>query len=177
MKYKDKKLSHSIISDSAVLDGDKITFDNAVYKNFLDNTKIKEYVNFDIPLRSKITLDNINNLGIIDLYSYKKLFSNSTLKKDITFKSHIDKFFYKKIFLPISIFLLIIFFGSLVFTSLRETTIGGKIIISIVVAFIYLLIQDLSASVFISYNLPVVIGIALPSMILIILSLRLYKNI
>ena len=177
LKFKDKKLSHSIISDSAVLDGDKITFDNAVYKNFLDNTEIKEYVNFDIPLRSKITLDNINNLGIIDLYSYKKLFSNSTLKKDITFKSHIDKYFYKKLFLPISIFLLIVFFGSLVFTSLRESTIGGKIIISIVGAFIYRLIQDLSASVFISYNLPVVIGIALPSMILIILSLRFYKNI
>ena len=99
------------------------------------------------------------------------------IKKDILFKSHIDKFFYNKIFLPISSLILILFFGSFIFTSLRDSTIGNRVVVSVVGAFIYQLIQDLSSGIFISYGLITILGIILPSVLLILASMISYKKI
>ena len=108
---------------------------------------------------------------------YRKVFSNSSLKKDILYKKHLDKAFYKKVLLPFSILVLVIYFGSLIFTSLRDSTLGGRIVVAVIGAFIYKLIQDLSIGVFISYGLPVLIGVLIPSIILIAFSIFSYKKI
>ena len=93
------------------------------------------------------------------------------------FKSHLDKAFYIIIFKLISILVLIIFFGSLIFTSLRDSTVGGRVLVAVVGAFIYKICQDLSIGIFISYGLPVLIGVIFPSILLLLMSIRSYKKI
>ena len=105
------------------------------------------------------------------------MFSNSSLKKDILFKRHLDKALYKKILLPFSILILIIYFGSLIFTSLRDSTLGGRIVVAVIGAFVFNLVQDLSIGIFISYGLPVLIGVIIPLIILVVLSIFSYKRI
>ena len=144
-------------------------------KELIFNDAKSEY--FDLPIQSRITYANIDHQGIAKIFSYRKLFLNSTLEEDILFKSHLDKVYFKTIFLPVSIFILITFFGSLIFTSLRDSNLGIRITVAVFGAFIYRLIQDLSIGIFISYNLPVIFGVIIPSFFVIMLSVQAYKKI
>ena len=178
IKIDKKEIAYSIQSDIAFIDNKEIVFnENSNYKNFKDkeNKNYKEL--FEIPIQSRITFNNISNLGLYEISAYRNLFKESNIGSDILFKSHLDKAFYKLIFLPISILILIIYFGSLIFTSLRESTVGGRIIIAVLGAFLFKLFQDLSIGIFISYSLPVFIGVILPSVILALMSISSYKKI
>jgi len=178
IKTQNNKVAYSVTSNTALIDGDKIIFnDNIIHKSFINEFPKKKEEEFSIPIQSKISLRNIDNLNILEISSYRKLFINSTLKKDILFKSHLDKAFYKMTFQLISILVLIIFFGSLIFTSLRDSTVGGRVLVAVVGAFIYKISQDLSIGIFISYGLPVLIGVIIPSIFLIAMSFRSYKKI
>ena len=105
------------------------------------------------------------------------MLSNSFIDQDVLFKAHLDKAIYKKIYLPFSILLLIMFFGSLIFSSLRDTGVGGRVLIAVMGAFIYKLFQDLSIGIFISYQLTTFIGVILPSLVFLLMSLISYKRI
>ena len=178
IKTQNNKVAYSVTSNTALIDGDKIIFNNnIIHKSFTNEFPKNKEEEFSIPIQSKISLRNIDNLNILEISSYRKLFINSTLKKDILFKSHLDKAFYKVTFQLISILVLIIFFGSLIFTSLRDSTVGGRVLVAVVGAFIYKISQDLSIGIFISYGLPVLIGVIIPSIFLIAMSFRSYKKI
>ena len=178
IKLQDKEVIYSVKSDVATISNNKIIFDKeSSYKSFIDNVDKKDIEFFEIPIQSKITFSNIKHLGLFELNFYRQIFDGSTIKKDILFKSHIDKSFYNKIFLPISSLILILFFGSFIFTSLRDSTIGNRVVVSVVGAFIYQLIQDLSSGIFISYGLTIILGIILPSILLIVASMISYKKI
>ena len=178
IKIDKKEIAYSIQSDIAFIDNKEIVFnENSNYKNFKDkeNKNYKEL--FEIPIQSRITFNNISNLGLYEISAYRNLFKESNIDSDILFKSHLDKAFYKLIFLPISILILIIYFGALIFTSLRESTVGGRIIVAVLGAFLFKLFQDLSIGIFISYSLPVFLGVILPSVILALMSISSYKKI
>ena len=178
IKTQNNKVAYSVTSNTALIDEDKIIFnDNIIHKSFTNEFPKNKEEEFSIPIQSKISLRNIDNLNILEISSYRKLFINSTLKKDILFKSHLDKAFYKTTFQLISILVLIIFFGSLIFTSLRDSTVGGRVLVAVMGAFVYKISQDLSIGIFISYGLPVLIGVIIPSLLLIVMSIRHYKNI
>ena len=178
IKTQNNKVAYSVTSNTALIDEDKIIFnDNIIHKSFTNEFPKNKEEEFSIPIQSKISLRNIDNLNILEISSYRKLFINSTLKKDILFKSHLDKAFYKMTFQLISILVLIIFFGSLIFTSLRDSTVGGRVLVAVMGAFVYKISQDLSIGIFISYGLPVLIGVIIPSLLLIVMSIRHYKNI
>ena len=177
-KTKENQIIFSASSNTAKIYQNKILFDkNVLYKTFTNDLSQEGEEIFDIPIQSKISLDNIDHLNILEINFYRKLFLNSTVKKDILFKSHLDKVFFKTIFKIISIIFLIMFFGSLIFTSLRNSTIGGRIIVSVAGAFIYKISQDLSIGIFISYGLPVFIGVIIPSILLIFMSFKSYQKI
>ena len=61
--------------------------------------------------------------------------------------------------------------------GLRDSTIGNRVVVSVVGAFIYQLIQDLSSGIFISYGLTTILGIILPSVLLIVASMISFKKI
>ncbi len=178
IKIEKKEIAYSIKSDVAFIDNKEIVFnENSNYKNFKDkeNKNYKEL--FEIPIQSRVTFNNISNLGLYEISVYRNLFKESNIDSDALFKLHLDKAFYKLIFLPTSILILIIYFGSLIFTSLRESTVGGRIIVAVLGAFLFKLFQDLSIGVFISYSMPVFIGVILPSVILLLMSISSYKKI
>lgn len=178
IKIQDKKVKHTIKSNQARIEKNNITFeDNLIYKSFDSTNRSSIPENFEIPVQSKIAFKNINHLGMSEMLIYRKLFSDSNLKKDKLFKSHLDKALYKKIFMPISIIMLLVYFGSLIFTSLRNSTLGGRIIVAVIGAFIFKLAQDLSVGIFISYSLPIFIGVIIPTLILFIMSTINYKDL
>tara|TARA_Y100000746_G_C15445011_1_gene424601 strand:- start:176 stop:1228 length:1053 start_codon:yes stop_codon:yes gene_type:complete len=178
IKTENNKIIFTAKSDFAEIQQDNIIFSKKTsYKNFINESLKTQSEIFVVPVESKISFSKVSNLGIRDISSYRNLFSQSNLEEDILFKSHLDKVFYKTVFKPISIIALIIYFGSLIFTSLRDSTIGGRIIVAVTGAFIYRLIQDLSLGIFISYNLSVLIGAIIPIALLFILSIISYKKI
>ena len=177
-KVEDKKIIYSVKTDVLTINKNEIIFDkNSIYKSFIDNFEKKDVEFFEIPIQSKITFNNIKHLGIIELNLYRQLFENSVVQRDALFKSHLDKSFYDKIFLPLSTLILILFFGSFIFTSLRDSTIGMRVVFAVVGAFIYQLIQDLTSGIFISFGLPVILGVILPSLVLLAASAVSYKKI
>ena len=125
----------------------------------------------------QISLKKINHLSLKNINSFRQLFTESTLKEDVLFKAHLDKALFTSIFKPISIMVLILFFGSLIFTSLRDSNVGERIVISVLGAFIYKICLDLSIGIFISYGFPVLIGVLIPSILIIVLSFKSYQNI
>jgi len=52
-----------------------------------------------------------------------------------------------------------------------------RVVFAVVGAFIYQLIQDLTSSIFISFGLPVILGVILPSLVLLAASAVSYKKI
>ena len=164
IKLIDDKEINVFESKLAKIDDSKLVFDD-------------QQVNFVIPIQSRISIKNIQNENISELYSLKKLFIESKLEDDILFKQHIDKALYKVVLIPLSIFTLIAYFGSLIFGSLRDLNIGTRITIAVFGAFVYKLMQDLSIGIFISFNLSVLIGVMIPSILLALLAVNSYRKI
>ncbi len=179
IKILNNELNYFIQSDKADIIGDEIIFGNDI--NFLiPNSSPKKFNNtetFEIPLRSRISFNSISHLSFSELLEYRFLFIENTSQEDRLLKSHIEKTLIKKLYLPISIAILIAFFGSFIFTSLRNSTTGGRVIFSVIGAFLYGVLQDLSIGVFISYKLPILLGVIIPSLILTALSYLSYKRI
>ena len=100
-----------------------------------------------------------------------KIYNDNLLKK------HLQKAIYEILFAPISIFILIVFCGSYIFGSLRESNPSSKIIFAVIISFLYKTTQDFSISFFISYNLPLIIGVILPSTVVGLIAINLYKKI
>ena len=177
IKIQNNELAYTISASRAKINEKNINFpSDSLYKLYSESFIADEEA-FEIPIQSRVSIKRIDNIGILDLISYRSMLSNSFIDQDVLFKAHLDKAIYKKIYLPFSILLLIMFFGSLIFSSLRDTGVGGRVLIAVMGAFIYKLFQDLSIGIFISYQLTTFIGVILPSLVLLLMSLISYKRI
>lgn len=177
IKIQNNELAYTISASRAKINEKNINFpSDSLYKLYSESF-IADEETFEIPIQSRVSIKRIDNIGILDLISYRSMLSNSFIDQDVLFKAHLDKAIYKKIYLPFSILLLIMFFGSLIFSSLRDTGVGGRVLIAVMGAFIYKLFQDLSIGIFISYQLTTFIGVILPSLVLLLMSLISYKRI
>ena len=177
IKIQNNELAYTISASRAKINEKNINFpSDSLYKLYSESF-IADEETFEIPIQSRVSIKRIDNIGIIDLIGYRSMLSNSFIDQDVLFKAHLDKAIYKKIYLPFSILLLIMFFGSLIFSSLRDTGVGGRVLIAVMGAFIYKLFQDLSIGIFISYQLTTFIGVILPSLVLLLMSLISYKRI
>lgn len=177
IKIQNNELAYTISASRAKINEKNINFpSDSLYKLYSESFIADEEA-FEIPIQSRVSIKRIDNIGILDLIGYRSMLSNSFIDQDVLFKAHLDKAIYKKIYLPFSILLLIMFFGSLIFSSLRDTGVGGRVLIAVMGAFIYKLFQDLSIGIFISYQLTTFIGVILPSLVLLLMSLISYKRI
>ena len=177
IKIQNNELAYTISASRAKINEKNINFPNDSLYKLYSESFIADEETFEIPIQSRVSIKRIDNIGILDLISYRSMLSNSFIDQDVLFKAHLDKAIYKKIYLPFSILLLIMFFGSLIFSSLRDTGVGGRVLIAVMGAFIYKLFQDLSIGIFISYQLTTFIGVILPSLVLLLMSLISYKRI
>tara|TARA_B100000212_G_scaffold18157_1_gene12255 strand:+ start:4256 stop:5212 length:957 start_codon:yes stop_codon:yes gene_type:complete len=177
IKIQNNELAYTISASRAKINEKNINFPNDSLYKLYSESFIADEETFEIPIQSRVSIKRIDNIGILDLIGYRNMLSNSFIDQDVLFKAHLDKAIYKKIYLPFSILLLIMFFGSLIFSSLRDTGVGGRVLIAVMGAFIYKLFQDLSIGIFISYQLITFIGVILPSLVLLLMSLISYKRI
>ena len=177
IKIQNNELAYTISASRAKINEKNINFPNDSLYKLYSESFIADEETFEIPIQSRVSIKRIDNIGIIDLIGYRSMLSNSFIDQDVLFKAHLDKAIYKKIYLPFSILLLIMFFGSLIFSSLRDTGVGGRVLIAVMGAFIYKLFQDLSIGIFISYQLTTFIGVILPSLVLLLMSFISYKRI
>ena len=177
IKIQNNELAYTISASRAKINEKNINFPNDSLYKLYSESFIADEETFEIPIQSRVSIKRIDNIGIIDLIGYRSMLSNSFIDQDVLFKAHLDKAIYKKIYLPFSILLLIMFFGSLIFSSLRDTGVGGRVLIAVMGAFIYKLFQDLSIGIFISYQLTTLVGVILPSLVLLLMSFISYKRI
>mgnify|MGYP005644940401 FL=1 len=122
----------------------------------------------------QLSSPNIKNIKLRDQLDYLK---NLNITKDGSFKSDLEKNIYKTLLLPISALAIMLLAGSLMFGSLRESTMGTKIIFGVIGGFIYGVIQDLTVSIFITYSLNILFAVLFPILLVVVLSLIFYKKI
>ena len=180
-EVKNNKVIFSLVAKSAVIKDKNITFDksvNVLINNENSSTKIEKInENFDLPLIVSSSLKDIEKMNMRDKFTLMSYLSGEVDGKDKIYKSHLEKHYYQFILKPISILSLIIFFGYFIFGSLRESSSGSKIVLSVVGAFIFQILQDLSTSIAISFNQNVLIGMLIPSCILFIISIFMYRKL
>lgn len=177
-----KKLNNEIQyakkADTAEFEDSKLTFLNnySFHEYILSNADSKKE-EFTLPYFAKVNIKNVNNLSLKKLLVHNKNVDANNIYNDNLLKKHLQKAIYEILFAPISIFILIVFCGSYIFGSLRESNPSSKIIFAVIVSFLYKTTQDFSISFFISYNLPLIIGVILPSTLVGLIAINLYKKI
>jgi lipopolysaccharide export system permease protein len=165
-------------ANSAKINKSTIIFDKTLkFHSFDGQGNAEVFEDFLFPLVAKVSFKDIKNLSFEDLRKYRSLLEGKLLKEDQLFKMHLDKSFYKRIFYPFSILAIIIFFGSFIFSSLRDSSPASRIVLAVVGGFVYKVIQDFSISFFISFSYPILIGVIAPAVLLLITSIYLYKKI
>lgn len=178
IKLESNKALYFKTADSAKIYLEEIIFDDTLKShsfNSEQNNELKE--KFIFPLVARIPFKNIESLSIYEIRKYQEILLESSLSEDILFRSHLNKSYFKRVFYPFSILAVIIFFGSFIFGSLRDSSPASRVVIAVVGGFSYKVIQDFSISFFISFGYPVFIGVVMPAIVLLMASLFLYKRI
>jgi len=148
------------------------------YKNFKIDKNVSEKILFNFPKILQLSSTNIKNLTLIEQIDYLgEIEDDSALSIDSIFKSDLEKNIFKTIFLPISAIAIMLLAGSLTFGSLRDSSMGTRIIIGVIFSFIYNVVQDLTLSIFITYSLSIVFAVFLPILIVSFLSFLIYRRI
>ena len=178
IKTDDGKVLYFKMADSAEIIKNQIKFDETMQYHFFEGTGIENnYEEFKFPLITKMPFARVENLKTSEIINAQKFIETSLKKEDKLFIAHLEKSFYKNIFQPISILCLIVFFGSFIFSSLRDVTPASRIVLSVVGAFIYKVFQDFTISFSIATNLSVLIGVIAPALLLLIMSIFFYRRI
>ena len=87
IKIDKNEIAYSIQADTARINDKEIIFnDNSNYKNFTDKENKNYKESFEIPIQSRITFNNINNLGLYEINSYRNFFKESNLIVSIKIK-------------------------------------------------------------------------------------------
>ena len=180
-ELKNNKVMLAQMAPSAKIKNSEIKFDSlytTINKN--PSQKFNEKMlkkSFNFPKVISKNLRDIENLTIRESYSLNQILSGDIGKQDRFFKAHVEKKIYKFFFMLISITILILFFGYFIFGSLRDSSPGSKIVISVLGAFVYQIMQDLTISIAISFNIFLFIGICLPALVLLLCSFFMYRRL
>ena len=175
VKIKNDKALYSANASEALIEENSIKFSQPfIYKNFEDSKISYQKIPFKFPKVLQLSSPNIKNIKLRDQLDYLK---NLDITKDGSFKSDLEKNIYKTFLLPISALAIMLLAGSLMFGSLRESTMGTKIIFGVIGGFVYGVIQDLTVSIFITYSLNILFAVLFPILLIVVLSLIFYKKI
>ena len=178
VKLASNKVLYFKTASSAKISKNRIVFDDTLlFHSFNGQSNTGAFEDFLFPLVARVSFNDIENLSIGDVRKYRLLLRGNLVKEDQLFRMHLDKSFYKRIFYPFSILAIIIFFGSFIFSSLRDSSPASRIVLAVVGGFVYKVIQDFSISFFISFSYPILIGVIAPAVLLLITSIYLYKKI
>ena len=178
VKLASNKVLYFKTASSAKISKNRIIFDDSLlFHSFNGQGNTGAFEDFLFLLVARVSFNDIENLSIGDVRKYRLLLRGNLVKEDQLFRMHLDKSFYKRIFYPFSILAIIIFFGSFIFSSLRDSSPASRIVLAVVGGFVYKVIQDFSISFFISFSYPIFIGVIAPAILLLVASSYSYKKI
>lgn len=84
--------------------------------------------------------------------------------------------FWNKIFLPLSTIAMVLIAGSFVFGSLRETPMGSRIIVGVVIALVFNQVQTLSSHAAVVYQFNPLIAASLPAVVAFLIGMVLVRR-
>jgi lipopolysaccharide export system permease protein len=103
-------------------------------------------------------------LSVSSLYQYGEYLER---QNQSSAKYHLE--FWNKLFLPLSTMAMVLIAGSFVFGSLRETPMGSRIIVGVVIALVFNQVQTLSSHMALVYQFSPVIAALLPALIALVI--------
>ena len=104
IKTDDGKVLYFKMADSAEIIKNQIKFDETMQYHFFEGTGIdNNYEEFKFPLITKMPFARVENLKTSEIINAQKFIETISKKEDKLFIAHLEKSFYKNIFLPISI--------------------------------------------------------------------------
>jgi lipopolysaccharide export system permease protein len=125
-----------------------------VYKQYLPKSQWK----------SQLTLENLGvvglepeSLGVTELWRYANYLQQNNLDA-----GRFRLSFWQKIFQPISIGLMLVLGCSFVFSSIRHVGMGSRVLTGVLIGLGFYVLNESFGSIAIAYQLPALIGAALP---------------
>ncbi len=110
-------------------------------------------------------------LSVSSLYQYGEYLER---QNQSSARYHLE--FWNKIFLPISTVAMVLIAGSFIFGSLRDTPMGSRVIVGVVIALVFNQIQTLSSHVAVVYQLSPMIAALLPPLVALVIGTVMVKR-
>ncbi|OAT27046.1 LPS export ABC transporter permease LptG [Proteus myxofaciens] len=170
-----RKLTSVRYASSAVYDKDKKTWmlNQVEESDLTDSQKItgKKLISLEWKTRlspeklSVVALDP-DALSISGLYQYVKY-----LKQSGQESANYELNFWKKIFAPISVAVMMLMALSFIFGPLRTVAMGLRIVTGIAFGFLFYIVNEVSGRLSLVYGIPAVLAALIPGLLFLILSL------
>ena len=104
------------------------------------------------------------SLSISGLYNYI-----SFLRETGQDVSRFELTFWRKIFQPVSVGVMMLLALSFIFGSLRSVTAGARIVTGICFGFLFYVVNEIFGQISVVYNMPAVFGALMPSLLFVVM--------
>lgn len=170
-----RKLTSVRYASSATYDKDKKTWmlNQVEESDLTDNQKITGKKLISLEWKTRLTPEKLSvvaldpdALSISGLYQYVKY-----LKQSGQESANYELNFWKKIFAPISVAVMMLMALSFIFGPLRTVAMGLRIVTGIAFGFLFYIVNEVSGRLSLVYGIPAVLAALIPGLIFLILSL------
>lgn len=146
----------------------KMNDDVQISKTKIDNYEWKTTLT---PDKLAVVTVKPEELPLTGLYSYVKYLKDSDQDP-----SRYDLAFWRKVFQPLSIAVMMLMALSFVFGPLRSVTMGARILSSVIAGFTFYISSEVFGPMSLVYNIPPVIGALTPSLIFLAIAIMLMRR-
>lgn len=176
---KDKNLTAIMRSPKATyLEGNTWTLHQVQKINIDNDVQISKEVLKTLPWETTLTPDKLGvvtikpeELSISGLYSYMTYLKDS--EQDA---SRYELAFWRKIFQPISIAVMMLMALSFIFGPLRSVTMGARILAGVIAGFSFYIASEVFGPVSLVYSIPPIVGALAPSVIFLMVAILLLRR-
>ncbi|OEF28420.1 LPS export ABC transporter permease LptG [Vibrio rumoiensis] len=175
----DKKLNDILVSKTVRYENDnrwmmkdvqitKMDNDIQLSKTQVDNYEWKTTLT---PDKLAVVTVKPEELPLTGLYSYVKYLKDSDQDP-----SRYDLAFWRKVFQPLSIAVMMLMALSFVFGPLRSVTMGARILSGVIAGFTFYISSEVFGPMSLVYNIPPIVGALAPSLIFLVIAILLMRR-
>ncbi|MDD6176977.1 MAG: LPS export ABC transporter permease LptG [Succinivibrionaceae bacterium] len=173
----EKKLVKLDYADVGTWNGSAWVMTN-VSTRFFTDTKIGTKTGKNVPWNLLLTPDKVGAIGINaselsarDLYNYISYMKSNGQRVDDYLLA-----FYRKIVNPFMVLVVVLLGASTVFGPLRSASVGARVVVGIVVGFVFYAVNEILAPFTIFYGVPPIVGATLPTSIVLVVAIYLLRK-
>ena len=169
------KIDSFQIGNKATIKGNQLTIDDKnLMEIYLKDKTIKPLKSFNLPQRKKLSRSEIEKMSIRDIF---KELNTSDTEDNYMQKILLKNSLIQKLLIPLTIFSLILFMGTIFFRRGRDLPLGNFILIGFVASFCYQLAEDLILNLAITFNFNLFFFALIPLILLWSLASLVYSRI